>query len=323
MARGLYYGSYRIPRNLTWFTGLVIFLLTIITAFLGYNSLKWLDLDYVLRNSYFSDIKISLYSAFYPGYLDFIKPGIKIEKHYENLNTVETQLLIRDENKHKSGIYMIINLVNRKFYIGSAISNRINVRFRNHCLHRTGSAYLNNAINKYGLENFAFIILEYFPHLVLKENLKSNHLRLLELETNYIKEFKPEYNILQSGVSSIGYKHSEETKEKMRALYSEERKLRIKNLNLNKKLSKYTKQLIKLKALLRGKIDESAKNQISKKLSKPLILYNLDGTIHSRYSGIRVMAKAFRCCHKTINKAIASNKIFKDIGYIKYETKDK
>ena len=33
------------------------------------------------------------------------------------------------------------------------------------------------------------------------------------------------------------------------------------------------------------------------------------------------MAKIFKCCNKTINKAISQNKIFKEIGYIKYETK--
>nr|BAW99873.1 cytochrome b [Taphrina wiesneri JCM 22204] len=36
MARGLYYGSYRSPRVLVWSIGVVIFLVMIITAFLGY-----------------------------------------------------------------------------------------------------------------------------------------------------------------------------------------------------------------------------------------------------------------------------------------------
>jgi ubiquinol-cytochrome c reductase cytochrome b subunit len=36
MGRGLYYGSYRSPRTLVWTLGTVIFLLMIITAFLGY-----------------------------------------------------------------------------------------------------------------------------------------------------------------------------------------------------------------------------------------------------------------------------------------------
>lgn len=36
MARGLYYGSYKEPRTLVWSIGVVIFLVMIITAFLGY-----------------------------------------------------------------------------------------------------------------------------------------------------------------------------------------------------------------------------------------------------------------------------------------------
>jgi ubiquinol-cytochrome c reductase cytochrome b subunit len=36
MARGLYYGSYRSPRVLVWSIGVIIFLVMIITAFLGY-----------------------------------------------------------------------------------------------------------------------------------------------------------------------------------------------------------------------------------------------------------------------------------------------
>jgi len=36
MGRGLYYGSYRSPRALTWTIGTIIFLLMIVTGFLGY-----------------------------------------------------------------------------------------------------------------------------------------------------------------------------------------------------------------------------------------------------------------------------------------------
>lgn len=36
IARALYYGSYRSPREMVWFFGIIIFLLMIITAFLGY-----------------------------------------------------------------------------------------------------------------------------------------------------------------------------------------------------------------------------------------------------------------------------------------------
>ena len=46
MAKGLYYGSYKAPRVMLWSIGVIIFLLLIITGFLGYNilnSLKWLN----------------------------------------------------------------------------------------------------------------------------------------------------------------------------------------------------------------------------------------------------------------------------------------
>jgi ubiquinol-cytochrome c reductase cytochrome b subunit len=48
IGRGLYYGSYKAPRTLLWAIGVVIFLVMIITAFLGINNvcLKWLSTKY-------------------------------------------------------------------------------------------------------------------------------------------------------------------------------------------------------------------------------------------------------------------------------------
>jgi hypothetical protein len=76
-------------------------------------------------------------------YNDNLPDAVKI---YKNLHTIETQLLIKKENLHKAGIYCVYNTINGKFYIGSAINNRINTRFRNHCIHGTGSSILNKAI---------------------------------------------------------------------------------------------------------------------------------------------------------------------------------
>jgi ubiquinol-cytochrome c reductase cytochrome b subunit len=36
IGKGLYYGSYRTPRALLWSIGVAIFLIMVITAFLGY-----------------------------------------------------------------------------------------------------------------------------------------------------------------------------------------------------------------------------------------------------------------------------------------------
>jgi ubiquinol-cytochrome c reductase cytochrome b subunit len=46
IGRGLYYGSYKAPRTLTWTIGTVIFILMIVTAFLGLlHSPKWFKLN--------------------------------------------------------------------------------------------------------------------------------------------------------------------------------------------------------------------------------------------------------------------------------------
>lgn len=127
-----------------------------------------------------------------------------------------------------------MNKNNGKMYIGSAITNRINTRFRNHCIHLTGSRLVKNAINKYGLQDLKFLILEYYPGIIKKENLSKSHRKLIDLETNYITIYKPSYNILTSANSSLGFKQRPETIEKMKLNYSEERKLTIGNLNRNK-----------------------------------------------------------------------------------------
>src|SRR6266487_4478837 len=102
----------------------------------------------------------------------------------------------------------------------------------------------------------------------------------------------------------------------MKSNFSKERKEFIRNLNKGKKLSDKTIQLMRERVLNRS---DEIKDKYRKASFKPLILYNLDGTINSSYSGIREMAKFFKCCHKTINKTIKNNKMFREFGYIKYD----
>jgi len=151
--------------------------------------------------------------------------GFLPKKFYINLYDIKIQLELKDQNKQKSGIYFILNIVNQHLYIGSAITNRINVRFRNHLINQTGSKLVCKAVREYELHNFIFGIIEYFPGFVKKENLDKNHILLLERETYYINKLTPEYNILLISNSTLGYKHTEKTKQLMRDNYSEERKL--------------------------------------------------------------------------------------------------
>ena len=58
MARGLYYGSYKAPREILWWFGVVIFLLTMATAFMGYV-LPWGQMSF-----WGATVITNLFSAF-------------------------------------------------------------------------------------------------------------------------------------------------------------------------------------------------------------------------------------------------------------------
>ncbi len=90
----------------------------------------------------------------------------------------------------------------------------------------------------------------------------------------------------------------------------------------NKKLSPSVKAAMSHSAKKRYQLNPEFKTKLALIASKPVILYSIDGeTIHSKYSSVRNLAKSFNCCHKTINKCIENRKLFKDLGYIKYDNK--
>jgi group I intron endonuclease len=224
---------------------------------------------------------------------------------YENLqdSTVKTRVI--NETRHLSGIYLILNKATLDYYIGSASTGRLHARFTNHLFNFNGSKVVKNAVKKYGIFSFAFIILELFPETVNKENNK----RLLDLEDFYLKSLLPNYNILTEAGSSFGYKHTEITRLNMKAHYSEERRMTVGNLNKNKSLSPSIIELIRQAALNRVNPIYSAQSiQNMKKKSKAILLYNLDYTVYGEYPSIVDAAKSLGCSQKTISRALKSPK---------------
>lgn len=225
---------------------------------------------------------------------DFIlEKNLKPVYIYEDLNNISIHKKLFTETKGLSGIYLILNKVTLDYYIGSASTNRINKRFANHLIHLTGSKVLKNAVRKYKLREFAFLVLEIFPEIVTAENNR----KLLDLEDFYLKSLLPNYNILTEAGSSFGYKHSELIRIKMKNKYSQERRDKIGSLNGNNKFSAETIELMREKALNRVKpvyyeqalLLRSPANM--KKASKPIIVYNLDRTIFAEYPSITETAK--------------------------------
>ena len=238
---------------------------------------------------------------------------------FENLNLEPTKKEILNISKVLSGIYMILNKVNQNYYIGSASTNRFYARFSNHLIYFRGSKLLKLAVKKYGLESrkrLAFIILELFPKIVTKENNKE----LIDLEDKYLKILLPYYNILTEAGSSFGYKHTEVDRLKMKEVYTEARRDIIGNLNKGKKLSAETVEKLRVIALNRPPMKKETKLKCISN-TRPVILYNLNGTIYGQYASIIEAAEAINCNEKTLRRSLNTEKklvkkqwIIKDIN---------
>ena len=142
------------------------------------------------------------------------------------------EFIEKNKYKDKFGIYGIRNKVNQKIYVGQTGENFLR-RFWHHRWKLNNNSHdnqhLQKAWNKYGGDNFEYIVLEVLNN---KENLDSK-------EIYYIEQFMKQslsYNILYGGggrrgcpmsenakhivgeknrIHMTGKKHSEETRKKM------------------------------------------------------------------------------------------------------------
>ena len=214
IGKALYYGSYKSPRVMLWVIGVIIFVVTMATAFMGYktsNSPKSFKISHPRKSVFIIKRNLSTSSKLYKSKTinidNLIKPdqdwstlseifeelGVTPEISWDNLHDPYVREAIRSELKSKSGIYIIINKISRNYYIGSAQTNNLYRRFHNHLLtnNNKGSKIVQRAVNKDGLNNFVFAIIEYYPFIVTNDNKQE----LLALETSYIGLLLPIYNI--------------------------------------------------------------------------------------------------------------------------------
>lgn len=138
-------------------------------------------------------------------------------------------------------IYKIINLINKKCYVGFHATN---VEYENDSYYGS-SITLDNAIRKYGPNNFIKGIIEY----VTKENWK-------EKETYWIIKMNAHvsnggYNLTFGGDGTLGRPCSEETRIKksksMKGLLKGDKNPRFGHTILNTWIEKYGKEIAEIK----------------------------------------------------------------------------
>ncbi len=133
-------------------------------------------------------------------------------------------------------IYLIINKINNKCYVGQTV-HTFRVRYKkNKWWKYTTNSYLKNSVKKYGLENFEIIILKYGK--TIKE--------LNTFEENYIKKYNSiwpnGYNFVSGGENK---KMHENTKRKFSNINSKTYKIKeifTQQIYTIKNLSKFCKE---------------------------------------------------------------------------------
>lgn len=232
-------------------------------------------------------------------------------------------------NSEKSGIYQIRNKVNNKIYIGSSFrfGNRKSQHFQNLEKNIHSNTKLQNSVNKYGLENFIFELLE----ICSKDNLIQREQYWLDLLQPFAEKG---YNILKIAKNSSGFKHSEETKRKISEIqigkkvsqetkdlllsYSKERKVseetreKLRNKHLGKKLSEETKEKIKFARKNQIMSKESVEKRIEKIL-KSVNLFDLKDNLIRHFKSYKECAEYLNSPYSTIAYLIRKNKIYKKL----------
>jgi group I intron endonuclease len=217
---------------------------------------------------------------------------------YENAKLCKE--LIWQENQGKSGIYKWINIINGKTYIGSAVD--LGVRLRSYSyesyLNRHTDMAICRALLKYGYENFRVEILKY-----------CSSEKLMEWEQFFFDLYKPEYNILKTAGSSLGYKHSEESRVKISAAMTGAPLLLFFIYIVNeirggliKGTPKSEQHKAAISAALTG--NNNGNNQPN---AQEIIVTDLELGTKNTYPTIRAAARALNLRQSSISNYLASN----------------
>jgi group I intron endonuclease len=238
--------------------------------------------------------------------------------------------ILKDHEVKQGGVYLLFNKLNNHFYVGSTVSikrrmkNYLNISYLN--LQQNNNMPITKALLKYNYDSFSLIIIEYLldsapsrMHCIRNGDESSpitlwwgDDSELKERETYWIKNLKPYYNVLQEGYRSVGYRHSEETKDKLRnlalgRLHLESTKLLISQALKGDKNPFYCK-----------KHSLSSKDLISTKKSHGFIfvydsLYNFLAVFNS----LILLAKTIKANNNTLNLVLNKDRLFRGNWYIR------
>lgn len=228
------------------------------------------------------------------------------------INAKESKSLIYQENKDKSFVYQWTNKINGKEYLGSTTNakRRISTYYDLKSL-EDGNMPIYKAILKYGHENFIFDIIEYCqPYEVIQR------------EQYYLDNFDFSYNVLAKADSILGYKHTEETKAKMKGRknllgykHTPETIERLREIQMAKPHSEQAIQKMREVWTERKrdslKITETLQTKTRKQIEgKTVVVRNIKTNISTEFCSISEAAAYLNVTRFTLRTYIKNKKIF-------------
>lgn len=204
---------------------------------------------------------------------------------------------------YKSGIYKILNLITNKFYIGS--SNNIKHRWTIHKSslrnNKHHSQKLQNAWNKYGEENFSFLILE---HCDISE--------IQAKEQFYIDTLSPTYNVREIAESNRGVVRSKEQKQYLSKLYKGKKRSQ-ESIDKQKLSAKgYIKSPQHLAKIRQANIGKKRSKQQCLNQSQPIIIIDVLTQEELEFESIKTTAEYFKTTSSFICTKIDKNKLIRN-----------
>lgn len=189
---------------------------------------------------------------------------------YANADTDKVKII--NDNRGLSCVYRWINKVNGKLYIGSSMDLSVRMyKYYSLAYLAQSNRAIDRALLKYGFSQFSLEILEYCD----KDTV-------IQREQYYIDTLNPEYNIVKKAGSTLGYKHTTESLERMRNFV-------LSAETIEKKIEAVSKA--------------SAANRI------PIIVQNINTKESIEYSSMAEGGEALGVHKNTISNAIKNNRI--------------
>ena len=181
---------------------------------------------------------------------------------------------------------------------------------------------ISKAFFKYGYSKFRLEILEYCDPLVL-----------IEREQYYLDKFQPEYNILKTAGSLLGFKHSESTRERLSKFYTgrvipqevrdklsnsqkgrvhtAEALAKMSKSKLGRKLSEEHKKNISAASVGRTQSEES-KLKISATNGTAIVVHDTETGEITNFVSMREVSRHFSVSNNTISRYIKLGLLFKN-----------